>query len=233
VTELVLLGGLGTTRSIWEPLGLGSRVRALDLPGHGDAPLPDGPVSVAGIGSHILETVPGRFSFCGVSLGGMVGIWLAANAPDRIERLVLACTGARLGSREDYRARAALVRLEGTGVAVDGARERWFTPSFRTHARALRMLDELRAVPREGYAACCEAVGDADLREDLQRVSPPTLAVFARDDIVTTPEVVETLVTGLPNARRVDIPGAHLANVEEPDAFRAAVLSHFTEGVIA
>lgn len=233
MSTLVLLGGLGTTRTIWEPLRLDLDVRAFDLPGHGDAPVPDGPVSVALIGSQILEAVPGRFSFCGVSLGGMVGMWLGANAPERIDRLVLACTGARLGSRDDYRARAELVRRHGTEVTVEGARERWFTPSFRDHPRARRVLDELQAMDAEGYAACCEAVGEFDFRDELHRVSPPTLTVFARSDPVTTREVVETLATGLPNGRRVDIPGAHLAAVEEPEAFRAAVLSHLTEGAIA
>lgn len=229
MTPLVLLGGLGTTHAIWEPLHLDVDVRALDLPGHGDEPVPAGPIGVADIGEQILTAVPGTFSFCGVSIGGMVGLWLGANAPDRVERLVLACTGATLGSRDDYRARADLVRREGTGVTVDGARERWFTPGFRDHPRARRVLEALRGVAPEGYAACCEAVGDFDFRAQLHRVAPPTLVVFAQSDPVTTPDVVETLTAGLPAARRVDVPGAHLANVEEPEAFRAAVLSHIGE----
>ena len=212
---LVLLGGLGTTAAMWEPqLDAFPDARALDLPGHGAAPV-DGDVSIETIAHDVLEEVPGRFSFCGVSLGGMVGLWLGANAPERVERLVLACTGAKLGSRDDYRARAELVRREGTSVVVEGARERWFTAAFRDTSQARRIIDALRGVSREGYAACCEAVGEFDFRGDVARIEVPTLVVFGRDDPVTPPEVRSQLAA----FDSVEIPGAHLASVESPAAF--------------
>jgi 3-oxoadipate enol-lactonase len=218
---LVLLGGLGTTARMWEPqLAAFADAVALDLPGHGNAAIDDG-VSVERIARRVLEQVEGPFSFCGLSLGGMVGMWLGANASERVERLVLACTGAKLGSREDYYARAELVRREGTSVVVDGARERWFTPAFRDSPPAKEIVDELRDISPEAYAACCEAVGDWDFRADVQRIASPTRVVFGREDPVTPPEVRAQL----DRFQTVEIAGAHLASVESPDEFNEQLRS--------
>jgi 3-oxoadipate enol-lactonase len=239
---LVLSGGLGTTTAMWDAqipaFAAGYRVLRVDHPGHGDSPVPDGPVTVEGIGRGLLgllnELDVDRASFCGFSLGGMVGQWLGANAPDRIDRLVLACTGASLGTPAFYRERAELVRREGVEPVVAGSRERWFTPAFRDSPQARSIIESLRAVPPEGYAACCEAVGDFDFEAELQRVRPPTLVLFGEQDPVTSPETIEALATGIPHARTAEIAGAaHLANVEQPDAFSAAVLSHLEERVTA
>lgn len=239
---LVLSGALGTTWSIWDAAlpALAARFRVLrhDLPGHGRSPLPDGPVTVERIARAVValldELGAARAAFCGISLGGMVGQWLGAHAADRVERLVLACTGASLGTAELYRERAAQVRAEGVAVTLDGARERWFTPAFRDSDAARRVLDELAATPAEGYAACAEAVGAFDFRDELASIAPPTLVLVGESDPVTPPEVVETLAGGIPGARRrVIANAAHLAVVEQPDAFAAAVLSHLGERAAA
>jgi 3-oxoadipate enol-lactonase len=240
---LVLSGALGTTLAIWDSqldaLVSGFRVVRNDLPGHGRSPLADEPVSIESIGRALIAVLDdlgiARFSFCGVSLGGMIGMWLGAEAPDRVERLVLACTGARLGTRELYAERAAAVRERGVEIVVEGARERWFSPSFRDSDEAERVLADLRSTPAEGYAACCEAVGAFDFRERLGEVAPPTLVIFGEEDPVTPPPVVDELAGGIRDARRVvGIPGAaHLANVEQPGRFAEAVLSHLPERAAA
>jgi 3-oxoadipate enol-lactonase len=235
---LVLSGGLGTTTAMWDSqlpaFAATRRVLRVDHPGHGNSPLPAGRVTVDGIARAVvtlldeLEIVTA--SFCGVSLGGMVGQWLGANEPERIDHLVLACTGTSLGTRATYEERAELVRREGLDVVVDGAAERWFTPAFRESNEAQRILDELRRMSPEGYAACCEAVGAFDFREDVHRIEPPTLVLFGEDDPVTPPAVIEELTTGIPGSRSMSIAcAAHLANVEQPEAFAAAVLSHLYE----
>jgi len=211
-----LLGDLGTTTRMWEQqYDVLEDAVAFDLPGHGTAPVPDGPVGIESIALDVLDAVPGRFTFVGVSIGGCVGIWLGANVPERLERLVLACTGAKLGDRDDYYARATLVREHGTEQLVEGARDRWFTPRFRDDPRAESILDDLRGISRAGYAACAEAVGDWDFREHVRRIAVQTIVVYGREDPVTPPAVREQLAH-LPS---VVIAGAHLANVESPDEF--------------
>jgi 3-oxoadipate enol-lactonase len=212
----VLLGGLGTTTRIWEQqFDVLEDAVALDLPGHGTAPAPDGPVSIESIARDVLDAVPGRFAFVGVSIGGFVGMWLGVNAPERVERLLLACTGAKVGERDEYYARAADVRERGTAHLVAGARERWFTAGFRDDSRAEAILDDLQGISRAGYAACAEAVGDWDFRDRVQRLAVPALVVYGREDPVTPPGVRAQLAH-LPS---VEIAGAHLANVEAPDEF--------------
>jgi 3-oxoadipate enol-lactonase len=239
---LVLSGGLGTTTTMWEPQlpAFTERYRVLrvDHPGHGASPVPDGPVTVERIARALLALLDelgiARASFVGLSLGGMVGQWLGANAADRIDGLVLACTGASLGAPEVFAERAALVRAEGTGVVLDGARERWFTPASRDAPLARIILDELRAMSAEGYAACCEAVGAFDFHAELHRVALPTLVIFGEEDSVTPPDVIDALTSGIPDVRATGIPrAAHLANVEQPDEFSAAVLSHLEERLAA
>jgi 3-oxoadipate enol-lactonase len=238
---LVVSGGLGTTIAMWDqqvgPFSARFRVLRHDLPGHGASPVPDAPVTVGDIGRGVLalldELEVERASFCGISLGGMMGMWLAAEVPGRIERVILACTGASLGTPETYAERAALVRAEGTQVTVEGARERWFTAAFRDTPPARRILEQLRGVPAEGYAACCEAVGVFDFHPRLGEVAVPALVIHGSEDPVTPPEVIESLASGLPAADIVRIDeAAHLANVEQPDAFTSAVLHFVDERIV-
>jgi 3-oxoadipate enol-lactonase len=239
---LVLSGGLGTTTAMWEPqvaaFAAHYRVLRIDHPGHGRSPVPEHRIAVDDIARALIELLDeleiARVAFCGLSLGGMVGQWLGANAPDRLNRLVLACTGAMLGTKEVYDERAELVRREGLEPVLDGARERWFTPAFRESAVARGIVDDLARTPPAGYAACCEAVGDFDFRADLRRIVPPTLVLFGREDPVTSPAVIDELATGIPHARSAGVAdAAHLANVEQPEAFSAAVLAHLDERVVA
>lgn len=237
---LVLSPSLGTTTSLWDGVlpAFAARFRVLrhDLPGHGESPVPDGPVRVETIARGVLALLDGaeveRAAFCGISIGGMVGQWLGANAAGRLAGLALCCTGAKLGERADYDARAQLVRREGTGVVVAGARERWFTPGFRDSPEARRILAELAATSAEGYAACAEAVGAWDFRDELHRLAPGPLVLFGGEDPVTPAAVRETMLAGIPAARSAVVAGAaHLPNVERPQAFAAAVLAYLEAGL--
>lgn len=235
---LALFGSLGSTTSMWEPqlAAFASRARVVrfDHPGHGSSPVPEVPVTVAGIAESALAVLDelgiGRVAVCGLSLGGMVAMWLGANAPERVGRLVLACTGAKLGTAEAWTERAELVRREGTAAVAAGIRERWFTPAFRGSPAAQAVVDELLAIPAEGYARGCEAVGAFDFDAELGRIGQSVLVLTAADDPLTPPDVVDTLARGIPHVALATIPhAAHLANVEQPDAFAAAVLSHLGE----
>ena len=235
---LALFGSLGSTASVWEPqlaaFASQFRVVRFDHPGHGASPVPERPVTVAGIAASALAVLDelgiDRFAVCGLSLGGMVAMWLGANAPERVDRLVLACTGAKLGTAESWAERAELVRREGMGAVAAGVRERWFTPAFRDSPAAQAVVAELLAIPAEGYARGCEAVGAFDFHSELGRIAQPVLVLGGAEDPVTPPEVVDALAGGIPDAVRMAIPGAaHLANVEQPGPFTEAVLFHLRE----
>lgn len=231
---LVLANSLGTELELWSrnvPRWQGSfRVLRYDLRGHGATPVSPEPFGVDDLGRDVLELLDdlgiGRVSFCGLSLGGAIGQWLATNEPGRIERLVLACTTARFGEPEQWLQRAAKVRAEGVEAIADSVVARWFTPAMADEDVAA-YREMLIGTPAEGYAAACEALARWDFRDRVGKIRTPTLVIVGGADPVTASSDVELLTGGIPNARLAVLDGAaHLANVERPDAFGAAVSEH-------
>jgi 3-oxoadipate enol-lactonase len=233
----VLSCSLGTDQSMWDPQAqrLGGRFRVLryDLRGHGASPVPRGPYSIADLGSDLVALLDRleieRASLCGVSIGGMTSIWVAAHAPDRVERLVVCCTSAHIDPSGTYRERARAVREHGLEPLADAALERWFTPRFRADHPdvAARMRRILVSVPVEGYAACCEALADMDLRGDLSAVGAPTLVIAGADDPATPPSHGRAIADGIAGARFEVVPdAAHLANLGQPELVSDLIEHH-------
>ncbi|MGH9106053.1 MAG: alpha/beta fold hydrolase [Acidimicrobiales bacterium] len=234
---LVLLGSLGTTRSVWdrqmEALRPWFRTLRVEHPGHGGAPVPPGPATVEAMGRRVLALVDNlgeqAFHLAGLSLGGLVGMWLAANHPARVTRLALCFTTARFEPPEGYSQRAEAARAGGTAPFAAAAISRWFTTNFPTShpevAGEYRAM--LAGVDAEGYAYCCEAIAGADLRGDLGRIEAPTLVLGAAGDPVVTPGRAAATMQAVPGAALCILPGgAHLANVELPGPFNGALLAH-------
>lgn len=235
---LVMASSLGTTLGMWDAQApaLRDRFRLLryDHRGHGGSPAPSGPYAIEDLGRDVLALVDRlgveRFSFLGLSLGGMVGMWVASEAPERVERLVLCCTSAKMDP-ETWETRAATVREEGVGAISGAVTERWFTPGFRKeHPGVLGWAQKmLRETPAEGYAGCCEAIRDMDLRDRLRRIEAPTLVVAGAEDPATPPEHAELLKDSIPGSRLTVVPNAaHLANVERPEELTGVVLDHLS-----
>jgi len=231
---LVLSNSLGTTLELWDPqvhlLAGPFRLLRYDQLGHGRSEVPPGPYTVERLGRELLALLDElgieRFSFCGLSLGGAVGMWLGANSARRLDRLVLAGTSPRFGTPEQWAERAATVRAEGLEPLVDATMGRWFTPAF---ADVAPFRETFLATPPEGYAACCDALCEWDFREELGSVSVPTLVLVGSEDPATPPDQAGLIADRIPGARLEEIPGAaHLLNVEQPEAFDRAVLSHLT-----
>ena len=184
--------------------------------------------SVAELAEPLLEALGrvgmDRVSFCGLSLGAMVGMWIAAERPDRIDRLVLACTSARFGVRSQWATRARFVRAHGIGQVAREALDRWFTPAYVDRQPFLDM--QLAFAPEE-YALGLEAIDGFDFQKRLNKIQIPTLMITSADDTATTPDEGAALVDGIPGSRLVVLDhAAHLANVEAPRAFTLAVLEH-------
>jgi 3-oxoadipate enol-lactonase len=234
---VVLSNSLGTSLEMWddqiEALTQGFRVLRYDQLGHGRSPVPPGPYTVDRLGGELLvlldELGLERVSFCGLSLGGMVGMSVASSAPERFDRVVLCCTSAYVGPPETWDERAAIARSKGCAALADAVMERWFTPRFRQEQpeTVARIREMVAATPAEGYAACCEALRDWDFRERLGTVWTPTLVIVGEHDPATPPERGAELAAGIPGAGlEVIADAAHLANVEQPEAFSRAVLAH-------
>jgi 3-oxoadipate enol-lactonase len=234
---VVLSNSLGSTLAVWEPQlpELASRFRVLryDHRGHGASPVPPAPYTLAQLGHDVLALLDrhaiARASFCGLSLGGMVGMWLAAHAADRIDRLVLCCTAARFAPAQAWAERAAAVRAGGTGAVADAVVARWFTPGFARRQPDLvaRMRAMIAATPAEGYAACCGVLEHADLHDDLPAIAAPTLVVAGADDPASPPEQAWRIAERIAGARVVVVPdAAHLANVEQAATVTELIVGH-------
>ena len=241
---LVLSNSLGTTQDLWArqlpELAKRFRVLTYDHPGHGASELLEPAWTVEafadGLQNLLDELRLDRVSICGVSLGGMVGMALAIEAPDRVEQLVLACTSAYIGPPQKWDERARVVRAEGMEAITDTVVRRWFTQELaredpETVARFRAMLT---ATPPEGYARCCEAVGAWDARGRISAITAPVLLVAGAEDAATSIEHAELIASRIPGARlHVLERAAHLANVERAEAFTGAVLEHLGQEVPA
>jgi 3-oxoadipate enol-lactonase len=237
---VVLSCSLGTDLSMWDPQArrLSERLRVLryDLRGHGRSPVPPGPYSVADLGRDLVALLDrldiSRASLCGVSIGGMTSMWVAATAPDRVERLVVCCSSAYIDPEGMYRDRARDVREHGIEPLVDAAIGRWFTSAFaQEHPEVVQpRRQNLLATPVEGYAACCEALADMDLRDSLSTVRAPTLVISGREDPATPPEHGRVIADGIAGARfEVVDDAAHLANLQQPDLVTGLIERHLTD----
>jgi 3-oxoadipate enol-lactonase len=239
---LVLSSSLGTTHAMWEPqvAALRERFRLVryDRRGHGASPVPPGPYSMADLGGDVLALLDHlgieRAHFAGLSIGGMVGIWLGAHAPERIDRLALLCTTAAFEDPAAWADRAALVREAGSPEPLaDVTLGRWFTDGFREqHPEVVAALRAgLLATPAEGYAGCCEAIGAMDQRADLGRIGAPTLVIAGDEDPSTPPAMLRAIAEAIPGARYEELaPARHIANVEQAERVTALFADHFDTG---
>lgn len=235
---VVLAGSLGSTLAMWDPivpiLAVRFRVVRYDLRGHGASSTPPGPYSMADLGTDLVTVIEQlaveRAHVVGTSIGGMAAMWAAAHRPERIDRLVLIGTSPHLGPSETWVERARTVLAEGTASVAEQVTARWVTPGYA--AAEPSVLAELRAMFARadpgGYAACCLAVAGMDLREDLARISAPTLVLVGADDPATPLEHAETIVAAVRDARLERIPrAAHLPSVERPEAVARLAMDHF------
>jgi 3-oxoadipate enol-lactonase len=235
---VLFLNSLGSTRAMWErqrrAFAGTYRVIVYDTRGHGQSSVPPGPYTIAQLGRDALAILDAegvaRAHVCGLSLGGLTALWLAVHAPDRVRSLVMANTGARIGSVEFWDTRMALVRERGTAAAADLAIPNWFTEGFRTREpeAVLPFRHDIESTPAEGYLGCCAAMREEDLRESLGAVRCPVLAIAGAVDRSTPPELLQFLHARIPGSRLVTLEAAHISNVEQEQAFNAALASFLT-----
>jgi 3-oxoadipate enol-lactonase len=205
------------------------RVVRYDSRGHGRSAAPPGPYRMDDLGRDALAVLDHlgvvRAHFCGLSMGGMVGMWLLTHAPERIERAVLANTSAHMGPPDLWNGRIGVAREGGVEATVEPTVKRWFPAAV--HARAPATIDRMRAMIRgtsvAGYVGCCEAIRDMDQRESIRKIRRPTLVVIGANDPATTPKAGRDIQAAIPGAGMAVLEAAHISNVEQPAAFTRVV----------
>ena len=234
---VVLSNSMGADLRMWDgvvaALEEHFRVVRYDTRGHGQSPGAPGPYSMDDLADDYLALLDNlgveKAHLVGLSLGGMMGIRLAARDPERVDRLVLLCTAAFLDVGPAYTERAAQVRAEGTASVAEGVVSRWFTPDHLEQHPDVREqhVAMCAATSAEGYAGSCEAIAAMDLRPDLAQVTAPTLAIAGADDPATPPSYLREFADGVVDGRLVVVPdAAHLAATQQPEAVASAILEH-------
>lgn len=230
---LVFSNSLGTNFSMWDPQAQEFRkkfnVIRYDTRGHGQSSSSPGPYTIEKLSNDVLVLLDDlkleRVNFCGLSMGGMIGMWLGANAKQKLHKLVLCNTGARIGNADGWNTRIEMVRNSGMKSVSSAVLERWFTPSFRAKApdTISNTRTMLEAVNPEGYASCCAAVRDFDFRAELTKIHVPTLVIAGAHDPATPAADGRFIADHIAGAHFLELDAAHLSNLEDQDHFNDEV----------
>lgn len=230
---LIFSNSLGTNFKMWQAqidfFQQDFFVICYDTRGHGASSAPQGPYSIDQLGQDVVNLLDHlnveKAAFCGISMGGLTGQWLAIHRPERFNQVVVCNTAAKIGQEQAWNDRAALVREQGLQPIASTAASRWFTePFIQSNATVVNNLqNDLAAGSAEGYASCCEALAKADVREQLKDITVPVLVVAGQQDPVTTVADGQFMVERITNSQLFEINASHISNVELPNEFNQAV----------
>lgn len=230
---LMFSNSLGTNLHMWDTqaefLRRDFRIIRYDTRGHGGSSTVPGAASLAQLGQEVLALLDAldveRTHFCGLSMGGAIAQWLGIHAPQRLNKLVIANSAPRIGTPQGWQDRAAQVRTAGMDAVADGAAGRWFTPGFiqREPQQVASLVAVLRGGSAEGYASCCDALAEADLRGQLRAIAAPTLLVAGAHDPVTTVADAAAMLEQIPRATMVTLEASHISNIEAEADFNLAL----------
>lgn len=235
---LLLLNSLGATLEMWAPqmaaLAKAFRVIRMDMRGHGQSSAPPGPYTVADLAADAMGVLDAlkipRAHVCGLSLGGMTAIWLAAHAGARVDRLVIANSAFAIPTTDMWNTRIKTVETGGIAAIADAVMGRWLSAEFRAAQpeTTARMKAMMLVHDSRGYVACCAAVRDAALAGDGRRISAPTLVIAGSRDESTPVASAEAMVAAITGAKLAVLDAAHISNVEKPAEFSAALIEFLT-----
>lgn len=226
---LMFANSLGTTLDMWagqtQALGEHFAILRYDTRGHGDSVATPGPYRIADLADDAIAIMDvlelPQINFCGLSMGGMIGLWLGMTAPSRIRRLVVANSAAQIPPAQLWNDRIAMVRDNGMAAIADAVSQRWFTADFiHRHPDTVNVIKRMIVdTPVDGYAACCAAVRDFDVREGMGKIAVPVLVIAGDADPATPPQMTQEIANAIAGSRFESLPAAHLSNIECPVAF--------------
>jgi 3-oxoadipate enol-lactonase len=232
---ILLSNSLGTSLEMWDSqVPLLSRefcVLRYDMRGHGQSTVTPGPYTIEQLAQDVLLLLDHlnieKAHFCGLSMSGLIGMWLALRNPQRLRHLILCNTSPKIGNAEIWNTRIETVRKSGMAAIVDGVIQRWFTSAFQAASPAA--IDSTRKMlldtPVEGYAACCAAIRDIDLCESIANIQLPTLVITGTCDPVTPPSEGRLFAERIAGAQYKELPASHLSNIEAAEAFTMELLN--------
>jgi len=232
---LMLSSSLGTTKHMWDPqmnaFAANYRVVRYDRRGHGNSGVPTGPYTMEMLARDAIAVMDGlglkTVNWLGLSMGGMEGMWLGANAPDRIEKLILSNTSTYYADKTPWNTRIEAVSKGGSVAAIaDMVINAWLSQNFQKSNpdETARMKAMMIATPVEGYISCCAAVRDMDHREIIRSITAPTLIIAGARDMATNVEAAEFIRDRIKGSKLAIVDGAHISNVEQPDAYTKEVV---------
>jgi len=231
---LLFSSSLGTTHHMWDPqieaFGKDFRVLRYDSRGHGESSVTPGTYSIEMLAGDVVQLLDAlkleRVFFCGLSIGGMVGMQLSSTAASRFHKIVLSNTAAKIGTADTWNARITAVQQGGMKAIASPVIDRWLTAGWRaSHARETTTMQEmLESADAVGYVATCAAVRDADFRDKLHTIEAPTLIIAGTHDAGTTPADGHFLESKIRGAKYAELPTAHLSNIEAGEEFNRTVL---------
>jgi len=232
---LVFSNSLGTTHRMWDPqveaFSKHFRLLRYDTRGHGQSSVTSGPCTIEKLSADLLYLLDTqkieRAYFCGLSMGGMIGMLLGSTAAHRVQKIVLSNTAAKIGTPDVWNTRISAVQQGGMKAVATGVLDRWLTPGYRAAhpTETAQVLAMLESTDPAGYAACCGAVRDLDYREQLHRVEVPTLVIAGAHDPATPPADGRFLADHIRGAKFTELPAAHLSNIEAREQFNRESLA--------
>ncbi len=236
---IVLSNSLGTILTMWDPqanvLCEKFRVLRYDTRGHGLSTVTSGPYKIEQLGRDVVALLDvlkiESAYFCGLSMGGMIGIWLGVNAASRVKGLALCNTAAKIWTADGWNARIKEVKERGMAAIATTVALRWFSEDFVKKSpevvEAMRQM--LLQAPPDGYAGCCAAIRDTDQSGDLGRIKTRTLVITGALDPVIPLADAKFVADGISGASYIELQAAHLSNIEAAPQFTEALLKFLSE----
>ena len=230
---LLFSNSLGTSLAMWDPqmpeLSRAYRILRYDMRGHGQSQVTPGPYTIPQLAADVISLLDAlaidKVDFCGLSMSGMIGMELALHFSQRLRKVIVCNTAPKLGTSAAWNTRIQNVQAGGMKAVADAVVERWFTPEFRTTdpevVESTRQM--LLNTPADGYAASCAAIRDMDATAAISTIRVPTLIIHGVRDPVTAPDDGQKMAASIPGAQLVNLPVAHMSNIEAAPAFTMAV----------
>ncbi|WP_109439964.1 3-oxoadipate enol-lactonase [Acinetobacter haemolyticus] len=236
---IMFSNSLGTDHGMWqaqvEALSEQYRIVTYDTRGHGASRVIE-QSTLQNLAEDVVDILDAlkidKAHFCGISMGGITGLYLAIHHADRFLSVTIANSAAKIGTAEAWNNRADNVEQHGLAELVKTTHTRWFSEHFdyAHDVLAQKTIQSLALTPAQGYANACRALAGADLSDQLQQIQIPTCIIAGQFDPVTTVQDADFMHQSISQSQLEILAASHLSNIEQPQVFNQA-LSKFIQKI--